>query len=200
MGGNGYSSDDNRSMQLNDNNDRYYSSRGIDRDDDYDDYDDYEWGGSPKPKAEFKGYIKYDDWFPYYKEWIKNLKINTGEMYEKEWVEDNGLRCATVVSHFTGFNYWNEQDKRNWHYYKVRSLIDYCHANNLSWTVGGSGLIEYKIEDWNDFAFNGENILKVNRIIYENNGLEFPSNAKEMFLCRIMTDSEKEEYLMGEEE
>ena len=32
-----YTSDDNRSMQLNDNNDRYYSSRGIDRDDD--DYD-----------------------------------------------------------------------------------------------------------------------------------------------------------------
>ena len=31
-----YTSDDNRSMQLNDNNDRYYSSRGIDRDDDYD--------------------------------------------------------------------------------------------------------------------------------------------------------------------
>ena len=28
-----YTSDDNRSMQLNDNNDRYYSSRGIDRDD-----------------------------------------------------------------------------------------------------------------------------------------------------------------------
>jgi hypothetical protein len=26
-----YTSDDNRSMQLNDNNDRYYSSRGIDR-------------------------------------------------------------------------------------------------------------------------------------------------------------------------
>ena len=32
-----YTSDDNRSMQLNDNNDRYYSSRGIDR---YDDDDD----------------------------------------------------------------------------------------------------------------------------------------------------------------
>jgi len=32
-----YTSDDNRSMQLNDNNDRYYSSRGIDRDElDYD--------------------------------------------------------------------------------------------------------------------------------------------------------------------
>ena len=31
--GKGYSSDDNRSMQLNPNNDRYYSSRGIDRDD-----------------------------------------------------------------------------------------------------------------------------------------------------------------------
>jgi len=43
--GKGYSSDDNRSMQLNDNNDRYYSSRGIDRDDldwedDNDDNDD----------------------------------------------------------------------------------------------------------------------------------------------------------------
>ena len=32
-----YTADDNRSMQLNDNNDRYYSSRGIDRHDDDDD-------------------------------------------------------------------------------------------------------------------------------------------------------------------
>ena len=31
-----YTSDDNRSMQLNENNDRYYSSRGIDRFDDGD--------------------------------------------------------------------------------------------------------------------------------------------------------------------
>jgi len=45
--GKGYSSDDNRSMQLNDNNDRYYSSRGIDRDDldwDYDEDDNNETG------------------------------------------------------------------------------------------------------------------------------------------------------------
>ena len=45
--GKGYSSDDNRSMQLNDNNDRYYSSRGIDRDDldwDYEEEDNNETG------------------------------------------------------------------------------------------------------------------------------------------------------------
>ena len=45
--GRGYSSDDNRSMQLNPNNDRYYSSRGIDRDDldwDYDENDNNETG------------------------------------------------------------------------------------------------------------------------------------------------------------
>ena len=45
--GRGYSSDDNRSMQLNPNNDRYYSSRGIDRDDldwDYDEDDNNETG------------------------------------------------------------------------------------------------------------------------------------------------------------
>lgn len=45
--GRGYSSDDNRSMQLNPNNDRYYSSRGIDRDDldwDYDEDNDSETG------------------------------------------------------------------------------------------------------------------------------------------------------------
>jgi hypothetical protein len=45
--GKGYSSDDNRSMQLNTNNDRYYSSRGIDRDDldwDYDEDDNNETG------------------------------------------------------------------------------------------------------------------------------------------------------------
>ena len=45
--GKGYSSDDNRSMQLNPNNDRYYSSRGIDRDDldwDYDENDNNETG------------------------------------------------------------------------------------------------------------------------------------------------------------
>ena len=34
-----YTSDDNRSMQLNDNNERYYSSRDIDEDDDHD-YDE----------------------------------------------------------------------------------------------------------------------------------------------------------------
>jgi len=40
-----YTSDDNRSMQLNDNNERYYSSRGIDQDDDYDEDGppDYKW-------------------------------------------------------------------------------------------------------------------------------------------------------------
>jgi len=45
--GKGYSSDDNRSMQLNPNNDRYYSSRGIDRDDldwDYEEDDKNEAG------------------------------------------------------------------------------------------------------------------------------------------------------------
>ena len=45
--GRGYSSDDNRSMQLNPNNDRYYSSRGIDRDDldwDYEENDNNETG------------------------------------------------------------------------------------------------------------------------------------------------------------
>jgi hypothetical protein len=36
-----YTADDNRSMQLNDNNDRYYSSRGIDRDDLFED-EEYE--------------------------------------------------------------------------------------------------------------------------------------------------------------
>ncbi len=34
-----YTSDDNRSMQLNDNNERYWSSRGIDLDDNYGDDD-----------------------------------------------------------------------------------------------------------------------------------------------------------------
>ena len=40
-----YTADDNRSMQLNDNNDRYYSSRGIDRYDDDND-DDYDYVSS----------------------------------------------------------------------------------------------------------------------------------------------------------
>jgi len=39
-----YTSDDNRSMQLNDNNDRYYSSRGIDRYDDNDEEHDQTQG------------------------------------------------------------------------------------------------------------------------------------------------------------
>ena len=38
-----YTSDDNRSMQLNENNDRYYSSRGIDRFDDADDDASYRY-------------------------------------------------------------------------------------------------------------------------------------------------------------
>ena len=79
--GKGYTSDDNRSMQLNPNNDRYYSSRGIDRyDDDYD--DDYENSlyGS-KPKSEFKEFIDIEEYLPYFQAWIKNIKINTGKSY-----------------------------------------------------------------------------------------------------------------------
>ena len=43
-----YTADDNRSMQLNDNNERYYSSRGIADDDDYDD-EDYSCVGYSQP-------------------------------------------------------------------------------------------------------------------------------------------------------
>jgi len=189
MGGNGYSADDNRSMQLNDNNDRYYSSRGIDRYDEYDDYSEEEYNpitGQGKP-PEFKGYIPIEDWLPYFKVWMQNMKINNGKSYTWKGLF-RGVRTTFYVPHFIGFNYWNEEHKRNWLYYRTRALIDYCVDKDLERTVESNGYLwEYRIQDWGNFAFDGNNIMTVNRIIYENNGLEFPSNAENLFLTRIMT-------------
>ena len=173
MGGNGYSADDNRSMQLNDNNDRYYSSRGIDRDDDYSEEECDSYTGM-RSASKFKGYISLEDWLPYFKVWIQNLKISSDQ------------RDA-----FSGFNYWNEDHKRLWFYYRTRALIDYCTDNDLSWTVLTNGfLFEYRVQDWLNFAFSGGNIMAVNKIIYGNNGLEFPANAEELFLSRIVSGEE----------
>jgi hypothetical protein len=188
MAGNGYSADDNRSMQLNDNNDRYYSSRGIDRDDD--DYSEEEYNsitGQGKPPGFIK-YIPFEDWLAYFKVWIQNLKINTGEPYITESLVQ-GVRTMSMVDHFTGFNYWNEDHKTLWLYSRIRAMIDYCTDKGLEWTVECNGhLWEYRVQDWSNFAFDGNNIMTVNRIIYENNGLEFPSNAEDLFLTRIMTN------------
>ena len=49
-----YTQDDNRSMQLNPNNDRYYVSRGIDRYDDNDDYASSNTQFSPSMEAHFE--------------------------------------------------------------------------------------------------------------------------------------------------
>ena len=161
-----YTSDDNRSMQLNDNNDRYYSSRGIDRYDD--DYSDEEYDpitGQKKP-PEFQGYIPLEDWIPFFKTWIQNLKIN-----------------SNLGDTFIGFNYWNDSHREQWFYYRTRALIDYCTDKGKKWSVMENGFLwEYRVQDWRNFAFYGNNIVAVNRIIYENNDLEFPSNAEELFL------------------
>lgn len=180
MSGKGYTSDDNRSMQLNDNNDRYYSSRGIDRDDDY---DDYEHGGSSnvQQKATFQDYVPFVDWFPYFKAWIQNLKINMGESYEIKG-KLNGLTTVQYVEHFKGFNLWNSEHKTTWNYYKTRALVDYCVDKGLKWTVAYGQVVEYKVENWSNFGFEAENIMYVNQVIYENNGLLFPNNANELFL------------------
>lgn len=179
MSGKGYSSDDNRSMQLNDNNDRYYSSRGIDRDED--DYGDSLYGS--KPRAEFKGYIDITEFLPYFEKWIENLTINTGKAYETTTVF-KGLTTKGYVPYFVGFNYWDKEQAVTWGYYRTRALIDYLADKNLGWTMYRSEVIEYKIGDWNNFKYSAENILWANHLIYEKNGLDFPEEekAREMFL------------------
>jgi Ca2+-binding RTX toxin-like protein len=184
MGGNGYSSDDNRSMQLNDNNDRYYSSRGIDRDDDYDDDGDY--GDSlygSKPVAEFKGYIEITEFLPYFERWIENLKINTGKAYETTTVF-KGFTTKGYVPYFIGFNYFDKEQAVTWGYYRTRALIDYLADKNLGWTMYRSEIIEYKVGDWNNFNYSAERVLWANHLIYKKNGLDFPNleEAKNMFL------------------
>jgi len=181
MGGNGYSADDNRSMQLNDNNYRYYSSRGLDRYDgdggDDDSVEEYNREGKP---PDFQAYIPLEDWLPYFKVWIKNLKINSEQS-----------------DTFIGFNYWNDTHRELWFYYRTRALIDYCTDNGKGYTVMENGFLwEYRVQDWGNFAFDGSNIMAVNRMIYENNGLEFPSNAVGLFLAKIVRDTE---FLVREE-
>ena len=187
--GKGYTSDDNRSMQLNDNNDRYYSSRGIDRDDD--DWD-YEGGGafySSNPKAEFKGYIELTEFLPYFQVWIKNIKINTGKSYFTTNVI-NGVTIKGCVDHFVGFNYFDKFQAVNWSYYRIRALIDYLTDKGLSWTRYKDEIIEYRVHDWNNFGYRPENIMWANRFIYEQNGLGFPNEeeATEMFLTANQED------------
>ena len=181
-----YTSDDNRSMQLNDNNERYYSSRGDSDDDDYYDYSDEGYDrntGQGEPPA-FKEYISLEDWLPYFKVWVQNLKINSGKSYTTA----NGPKGLTkgFVAHFTGFSYWNDEHRTQWFYYRTRALIDYCTDKNLAYTVMENGyLFEYRVQDWSNFDFNGSNIMAVNRLIYENNGLAFPVNARDLFLARM---------------
>ena len=104
-----YTSDDNRSMQLNDNNERYYSSRGDSDDDDYYDYSDegYDRNTDQGEPPAFKEYISLEDWLPYFKVWVQNLKINSGKSYTTA----NGPKGLTkgFVAHFTGFSYWNDE-------------------------------------------------------------------------------------------
>ena len=187
--GKGYTSDDNRSMQLNPNNDRYYSSRGIDRyDDDYD--DDYENSlyGS-KPKAEFKEYIDIEEYLPYFQAWIKNIKINTGKSYFTTNVV-KGVTIKGCVGHFVGFNCFDKEHAATWSYYRLRALIDYLTDKGLSWTRYRDEIIEYRVQDWNNFGYRPENIMWANRFIYKQNGLEFPNEEEitEMFLTANQED------------
>ena len=183
MGGNGYSADDNRSMQLNDNNERYYSSRGVDRydDDDSDSEEEYNRNTGRGKPPDFQAYIPLEDWLPYFKVWIKNLKINS----DKPYIRESDL----TGGQFIGFDYWNDAHRKLWFYYRTIALIDYCTDKGNGYTVMENGFLwEYRVQDWGNFAFDGSNIMAVNRMIYENNGLEFPSNA---FLAKkIMRDTE----------
>ena len=160
MGGNGYSADDNRSMQLNDNNERYYSSRGVDRydDDDSDSEEEYNRNTGRGKPPDFQAYIRESD-------------LTGGQ--------------------FIGFDYWNDAHRKLWFYYRTIALIDYCTDKGNGYTVMENGFLwEYRVQDWGNFAFDGSNIMAVNRMIYENNGLEFPSNAVDLFLAKIMRDTE----------
>jgi hypothetical protein len=169
-------------MQLNTNNDRYYSSRGIDRDDDdWDDEDEFAFCGS-NPKAKFKGHIGITEFLPYFKSWIKNWKINTGKSYITTNVI-NGLTIKGCVGHFVGFNCFDKEQAVTWGYYRTRALIDYLTDKQMSWTMYRGEIIEYRV-DWSNFGYRPENIMWANRFIYEQNGLDFPNEEEvtEMFL------------------
>ena len=192
--GKGYTSDDNRSMQLNQNNDRYYSSRGIDREDDYwGDEDEFAFCGS-NPKAEFKGYIEITEFLPYFKSWIKNLKINTGKSYFTTNVV-NGVTIKGCVGHFVGFNCFDKEQAFIWNYYRLRALIDYLTDKGLSWTRYKDEIIEYRVQDWNNFGYRANNIMWANRFIYKQNGLEFPNEEEvtEMFLTANQEDVDNDD-------
>jgi len=99
-----YSSDDNRSMQLNDNNERYYSSRGYDDDDD--EYD-YEEENLKKPclNVDEDGYAKY------FYQYIDALAHDL-----------HGPRFQ--------FNIANQEHRGVWFYYMVRAARDWCSSTN----------------------------------------------------------------------
>ena len=77
-----YTPDDNRSMQLNDNNDRYWSSRDIDPYDDYGD-DEMQSVSYPVGLVSFSkeiGRAEYERMKYLYPIWTK--KMNDGQPYE----------------------------------------------------------------------------------------------------------------------
>ena len=80
-----YTSDDNRSMQLNENNDRYYSSRGIDR---YDDDDD--------PAGSYQ---------------MQMAEINRQIRQEDRWKEAENMEWACPHGCHERSNYYSDQYK-----------------------------------------------------------------------------------------
>ena len=90
-----YTSDDNRSMQLNPNNDRYYSSRGIDKDDLFD-HDDHE----QSPITCIKGNIMLLE--------FNNRIINTQKITEiTSKLVDLKLKTRVIK----GDKYWGGEDR-----------------------------------------------------------------------------------------
>jgi hypothetical protein len=97
-----YSSDDNRSMQLNDNNERYYSSRGYDDDDDEYDYEE-ENLNKPQLNVDEEGFAKY--FYQYIDAFSHDL---SGPRFQ--------------------FDYTDQEHRELWFYYMVRAARDWCSS------------------------------------------------------------------------
>ena len=98
-----YTEDDNRSMQLNDNNDRYYSSRGIDRYDD-DDCDDYDYVSSSDYERDRTAHNARCS------AWSKVFK----RIEDREKQNERDTHIGEVLEHFEEYSLYHFGDHRTY--------------------------------------------------------------------------------------
>ena len=129
-----YTADDNRSMQLNDNNDRYYSSRGIDRYDDDDDGDGYDYVSSSdyvRDRAALNA--RCSAWSEVFK-----------RIEEREKQNERDSHVGEILEHFEEYSIYHFGDGRT---YKLGDkVVNYGRyrsgQNRVGPEEGDTGIIE----------------------------------------------------------